>query len=333
MRQDVLQRPDATTALSFERTVPRSDAHRAALGEVFVADSLQTGEDEYLLAVQIPRAHGLWWDRQAPYHDPMATAEAARQGAFVIVHRHLGVPHGTPFSLRRFGFHVESLDAYRDDERSPLQGVLRFSLARSGDPRASSGGLSYEGELAIGGSRAMRIGGEMIFVSSDDYAALRAYQRRRKPLDGGTPVRAPEPLDAGRVGRLDRRNVVVAEPAEDREGELRCRLIIDRRHPSFFDHAYDHVPGPLIGEGFRQTAILAALRANRLSSPVVAIVGCEATFSDFGELEAPLECSAYFVQSTGDGLVRVDVGLHQFGQRIAEGQVELSGYGVGGIRR
>ncbi|MEK8174747.1 hypothetical protein NKH77_53975 [Streptomyces sp. M19] len=52
--------------LGFERTVPRDIAHRRQIGEVFVADSARTGEDECCLSFQIPRAHSLWSDQWDP---------------------------------------------------------------------------------------------------------------------------------------------------------------------------------------------------------------------------------------------------------------------------
>ena len=80
--------------LSFEQTVPRSLVHRVALAEVYVADSLQSGDEEFVLAIQIPRAHCVWFDRRVAYHDPLSMAEAARQGVYVVVHRHIGLPAG-----------------------------------------------------------------------------------------------------------------------------------------------------------------------------------------------------------------------------------------------
>jgi A-factor biosynthesis hotdog domain len=317
--------PSGETELSFEQTVPRADAHRRALGEVFVTDSVQTADDEFLLAVQIPRAHSLWFDRLAPYHDPLSTAEAARQAAFVVVHRHVGLPHGLPFSLRRFEFHVEDLDAYRDDARSPLEGILRFRLAGHDKRDGGVGSLSYQGSLTIDGSLAMTVGGDIVFLPRTDYEALRAYQRRRRRVENHRPAACPEPIDAELVGRLDRRNVVIAEASRSgaADAEVRYPLVVDRTHPSFFDHDYDHVPGPLIAEAYREAAIVTATRAGALTSPVAAMTSCDATFAGFAEFEATIDCSASVGAVSDEGRVTVQVGLHQFEERIATGEVEV----------
>jgi hypothetical protein len=61
---------------------------------------------------------------------------------------------------------------------------------------------------------------------------------------------------------------------------------------------------------------------------VVAVTGCDAEFSAFGELDAPVECSAAVREADRDGdpRVTVDLALHQFDKQIATGRVELSPY-------
>jgi hypothetical protein len=293
--------------LSYAQTVPCTIAHRRAVGEVFVTDSARIGDDEFALAVQVPRAHSLWYDREAGYHDPLAMAEAARQGSFVVVHRHLGVPLDLPFSMQRYEFAVDSLEAFRDNEKSPLEGELRYRLSDRIERDGELGSMRIDGSLVIGGTRAMTVSGDVVFMSREDYTALRRFRRARKPLGTAAGV-VVKPVDAALVGRRDPRNVVLGE------GNL---LVIDRRHPSFFDHDYDHVPGPLMVEGFRQIAIVAAGEAGVLPSPAAAMVRCRVTFDDFAEFEAPVELSAEVV---GD-VVRV--GVHQFGKQLVEGEVEL----------
>jgi len=305
--------------------VPCSIAHRRALGEVFVADSAQTGEDEFLLAIQLPRSHSVWFDREPEFHDTLSTAEAARQGAFVVVHRHLGVPVGLPFSLQKFEVAVTDVDAYRDNQRSPLEGLLRFSLTERDMRTDELGSLSFVGELTIDGTAAMTMAGGITFLPARDYSALRDYQRSRKPIaEAATP--APQRLDPAAVGRRDPRNVVIGQPTGSDEGETRYPLVVDRSHPSFFDHDYDHVPGPLMVEAWRQAALVTATESRALPSPVVATVGCAMSFSDFAEFEAVVEVSTSVSETTDDGRVSVAVAAHQFGNQLGEGGIVLAPY-------
>ena len=316
---------DVKVELSYEQTVSRELAHRRAVGEVFVTDSAQTGEDQCVLAVQLPRAHSLWSDRRPDYHDPFASGEAARQGSFVVIHRHLGIPVGLPFTMRTFEFAVESLDAYRDDQRAPLDGILHYRLS---DKRVSGGQLGsmrIDGEMTIGGVLAMRFGGDVVFMSGDDYRALRAFQRSRKRIEPGTRPDPVPPLAPGVVGRTDGRNVVIGQPL-DMAGPRRFPLVIDLSHPSYFDHSYDHVPGPLCVEAFRQAAIVTAHESSAIPSPVVAMTGCQVAFADFGEYEQTLFCSAEIVSRAEGRPVRLQVGLHQFDSELVTGYIELTPY-------
>jgi hypothetical protein len=309
----------ADLSLSHEQTVPNSIAHRRAVGEVFVTDSAQTGEAEFAVAFQVPRAHSLWGDRRTRFHDPFATAEAARQASFVVIHRHLAVPVGTPFTLRHYEFSVTDPGAYADDQRTPLEGFLQYRVSAPDLAGGTLGSLSLAGELEIGGSPAMAISGDVVFMTSDDYEVLRAFQRARKPLAGAPDWTPPAPYPAADVGRLDQRNVVIAPPLSDGPGD-RYSLHIDRGHPSYFDHDYDHVPGPFIVEGFRQAAVMTAVRHGALPGPDAVLTSCRTDFADFGEFEAPLE---YAATLRPGGHVLADVELSQFGKRIATGEIGL----------
>ncbi len=310
--------------LSFAQTVPRELVHRRALGEVFIADSAQIGDDEFLLAIQIPRAHSLWFDRHVSYHDPLATLEASRQGTFVIVHRHLAVPSGPRFSLHRIDFRVEDLEAFRDDELSPLEGISHARLVSRQTHGELLVGLSLEASLSIDGCAAATLNGEIAFLPEKDYEVLRAVRRARLEAAPNGALAHQRRVDPALVGRRDPRNVVIGEPAVGpSEGETRYPLVVDERHPSFYDHPQDHVPGPLIIEAYRQAAILTAHGARALPSPLAVLTGCQATFKDFCESEAPAECSAAVV-GAADGRVSVAVGLHQFDREISEAVVELA---------
>jgi hypothetical protein len=109
--------------------------------------------------------------------------------------------------------------------------------------------------------------GDLVFLAPEDYAALRAYHRRRNPSESAPPPAGGPALAAAASGRLDQRNSVLGEPAADGSAGAATRypVIIDRQHPSFFDHGYDHAPGPLLVEAYRQAAIVTAHRTGALS--------------------------------------------------------------------
>ncbi|MEV6766588.1 AfsA-related hotdog domain-containing protein [Streptomyces sp. NPDC051105] len=318
--------PPPGVRLGFEQTVPRSLAHRRQIGEVFVADSAQGSEDDFHLSFQIPRAHSLWADRHPSHHDPFASAEAARQSIFVLLHRHMGVPVGLPFSLQRIALRVEDPQAYADDGTSALQGYLHYRVAERQGKGSDVVGMTLEGVMEIGGRRAMTLTAVLAFMSQEDYDVFRAFQRAQKPVDTARLTPAHR-LSPGQVGREVPRNVVIGsadrEHPESDDGRIRYLLAADRRHPAFFDHEYDHIPGPLMAEGLRQAAVAAACRSGAMASPHALAVGCEAAFLDFAEFEADLVHEAEVQTPGADGRLPVAVRLLQFGKTVVEGRIEL----------
>jgi hypothetical protein len=304
--------------LSFARTVPREIAHRRAVGEVFVTDSVSCGPAEALLAFQIPRAHSLWADRARGRHDVFAVGEAARQAAFVFFHQHLGLAVGLPFSMQSWRLRVLDPAALADDERTPLEGQIRYRATRK-QVTAVQGSVSIEGSVLIDGRTALEIASDVVWASREDYQALRAYQRSRKPLvqDDGAPA---ERYRAKDVGRADQRNVVLGPPA-GAPGDTH-RLVIDLSHPAFFDHSYDHVPGPLMLEGLRQVALLSVHRRGLMPASDAQVAELDARFTGFAEFEGPVEYTADEPATAAGGLA-VDVRIAQFGTVLANGRITL----------
>ncbi|WP_326598968.1 AfsA-related hotdog domain-containing protein [Streptomyces sp. NBC_01803] len=308
--------------LGFEQTVPRALAHRRQIGEVFVADSAQVGADDFYLSFEIPRAHSLWSDQHPAFHDPFASAEAARQAIFVFLHRHVGIEVGLPFSLQRISFRVEDPEAYRNDGRTAMRGHLHYRIAERAHRGADVTGMTLRGAMEIGGRRAMTLTAHLAFMSKADYDVFRAFQRAQKPIAAARLTTARR-LVPELVGRAIPRNVVIGVP-ETATGDGPFLLAADTAHPAFFDHEYDHIPGPLMAEAMRQTAVAAAHTAGVLPTPHALIVGCEAAFLDFAEFEADLVCEAKVGRTADvDGRLPVEVALRQFGKQVVEGRVEL----------
>ncbi|WP_280399990.1 ScbA/BarX family gamma-butyrolactone biosynthesis protein [Nocardia carnea] len=307
--------PTRAPTLAFDQAVPRALAHRRAVAEVFVTDTAVAGDGDYLAAVQIPRAHSLWSDRMLPCHDPLSVVEAVRQSLLVIGQRYLRVPADAPASLQRMGFAVEDLSALRDDERTPLEGVVRIRSAQ--DP-ATSGyyqNVSFEAQVVIAGVPAMTLAGGGIAFPRDAYDELRTLQQRSAAATSAPP---PEPIDPESVGRRDPRNIVLGTAGD------RLVVRVDQRHPSFFDHPYDHVPGPLLLEAFRQAALLTGTRSGLLADPFAAVTGLRAEFREFAELDGALTCTAEPEPDSEPGFVIVRATLHQYGKQVATGTVELT---------
>lgn len=310
--------------LTFDRTVSRALVHVRAISEIFITDSEQVGEDEFVLATQLPRAHMQWSDRLTDHHDPLVTVEIGRQAAFLVAHRYYGVPTGSPCLLHRVDLTIDDLDAFADDRSAPPEGTIRV---RVHDKQHRDGGLAalgFAGDLRLGESTAVTMDGEMAVFRRPDYQLLRAQTRARKDLAADPPPPVGERMAPELLGRRDERNVVIRPSTVDPEsGEHRYTLVADESHPGFFDHPHDHVTGSLMLEVYRQSAIASAHRAGLLPAPVAAVTGCSLRFTGLGELDARVECVAT-VKETGNGRVDADLRLWQLGTQIAEARLELT---------
>jgi hypothetical protein len=311
-------------SLTFEQAVPSSLAHRRSLAEVYVADTILAGADEYCAAIQIPRAHSVWFDRLVAYHDTLSTVEAIRQALAVIRHRYLGIPNDTPFSLQWMKFCVEDLSVYRDNERSPLEGIVRIRLENE---IAYYKDLSFEATMTIDTVQALTVCGGGIAFDRETYDELRQQQQRRRRISSITANNPSAPLEPSLVGRRDARNVVVGRLYDNSNAAAdQLTLIADQRHPYFFDHSYDHVPAPLFLEAIRQAAIVAATSSSVLPSPIAAVTSACVEFKSFAELNESVTCSTK-VRSEGElSDIGVAVRLNQCGEEIANAEVELTPY-------
>ncbi|MFC6010869.1 AfsA-related hotdog domain-containing protein [Nocardia lasii] len=307
--------------LGFEQLVPAALAHRRGLAEVYVADTAVVGSAEYLAAVQVPRAHSLWFDRLVAYHDPFSAVEAVRQALLVVGQRHLGVPADAPASLQRMTFAVEDLSAFRDSEREPFEGIVRLRPGAASTERGYYREVSFDATLTVRGALAVTVRGSGITFPRDAYDEFRELQQDTRAALAPTATPAVRRLPPELVGRRDPRNVVLA-----RTTAQELVLVVDRSHPSFFDHQYDHVPGPLLLEAFRQAAVLSATAAGLLDSPVAAVLDLAAQFTDFAELDVPIICTTAAVGDAELDEITVEVALHQYGKRIALAHVELAHY-------
>lgn len=313
---------ESARELSFDRTAPRAHAHVRALAEVFVADSLRVADDEFQVAVQLPRSSRLWSDHRNAGHDPLVCVEVSRQAAFLVAHHHFGVPGSAKFVLQHIDFQVLDLGAFADDGIAPPEGVITLKVSGTRVTEGVLTGMVVAAELRLNGVAAMRITGDMTMLDRTEYELMRAHSRAGKPLAGAAPP-ATDPVPAHQVGRFDERNVVIAQRPQPAEGRHRWDLLVDTTHPELFDHPHDHITGSLMIEMCRQSAIATAYREGALRTTAAVVTRCRLQFEDFGEPEALATDDAEVTGTRQDGTVQVHLDLHQMGDRITAADLEL----------
>lgn len=303
-------------SVTFSTTVPRQLVHRAALGEVFLTDTVGLGDREFLCGAQLPRQHAYFSDSlcEPPLFDAVLLMESVRQAAFVGAHRLFGVPAGHKFILPRIGLRIERPDALR---RGGVPAELNI-LAAVTDVKHANGectGLDYEMQLGVSGEIVATAETGMRIRSLDAYRRLREENRAGRELAVEQAAR-PLPVRPVRVGRSDDKNVVLGDAAVG-AGRASATVLVPLDHPSMFDHPQDHVPGMVLVEAGRQLALLAASECCGLSPAKTYLAQWSAKFIRFGELEVPTLARAVVSQPVIDqqGRAHVPVSL-EFSQDL-----------------
>ncbi|WP_223885152.1 ScbA/BarX family gamma-butyrolactone biosynthesis protein [Nocardia colli] len=281
------------------RTISRELAHRCAVSEVFVTSMDTVAEDEFVVGAQLPRMHAYYGDHLGSLglrHDPLLVMEAARQAAIALSHEFYGVPSDMAFIVRTFNGTGADTPAW-EVGTAPADLVLRARVPRRHLRGDTVQGLDMVLEIDCGDESMMTVDGSFSWMTSQQWAGLRGAFR--KSLGLGPFLGASALADravAAEVGRENWRNVVIAAP--ELSGNIaRAALVPDLGHPFLFDHQLDHVPGSLLIEACRQTALAMVLhRAPRLEC-----VG--SAFERFVELDRPAECVAEITGQQADRTV------------------------------
>jgi len=290
---DPAVRPRA--GLSFGRTVERGLVHRTAVSEVFVTDVQQLGEFSVRAGAQLPLNHGYFSDHlQRPaLFDPLLLLESGRQAGIAGSHAHMGLKPGTAMIVDSFTLALDGLAALVIGRvPAELRIDTEYSGKRSRTGRVRRGRVDQQ--FFIGDTRVGEHAMDVLFVNHHEHDILRHSQRGTPaPLTSDFPDLAPAgQVESSLVGRANPLNVVLAR-AEVGAGTASALVAPRFGNRSLFDHDYDHLPAAVLVEAARQLALLAV--GGTAGAAAVAgrhVVGIDASFTRFAELDAPVTASA-----------------------------------------
>ncbi|MET7568258.1 ScbA/BarX family gamma-butyrolactone biosynthesis protein [Streptomyces sp. NPDC005492] len=271
----------------------RTLVHRKAVAEVLLTDALALADGSFLLAAQWPRSYTSSGNGSDERHDPMLAAETIRQVGLYLCQRFLGAPGTSRPVIRSVGFRL-------DNSAEPVVGYGATDVvchAEVYDVRRVADvpwpvALSVRMRFSAAGREFGSAFGRVRVLSEEEYETLRGPYAAAHPVPDDvhrrpshTEVSAPSPGDV----------MLVQEPS----GALLVAPA-DLRHPRFFDHPSDHIPGMVLLEAARQAACLAGASPGRLS-------GCYMRALRFTEWDSPahIECGpaedGWAFQVTQDG--------------------------------
>ncbi|MET7767331.1 ScbA/BarX family gamma-butyrolactone biosynthesis protein [Nocardia sp. NPDC005366] len=309
----------AAVAATHVRTISRVLAHRCAVAEVFVTSMDAVADDEFVVGAQLPRMHAYYGDHSgalALRHDPLLVMEAARQAAIALTHEFYGVPTEAAFLVRTFNGTGADTVAW-EVGIAPADLVMTVRVPRKHQRGGILHGLDMVLDIACGDIPMATVDGSFSWTTASHWSALRTGFRDSLglgPYLGASALgdRAPATL----VGRENWRNVVIGPPESDAR-RARAAVVADLAHPFLFDHQLDHVPGSLLIEAARQTALSMVL------AQTPRLVCVASAFDQFVELDRPVECRAEITDGGVDATV-VRCEIHQAGAVAARIDLEFA---------
>lgn len=313
--------------LSYRTSIPREDIHRAAICEVFLTDIVCEQYPKFRVGAQLPRVHSYYSDHDhvERNYDPLLLLETFRQASILIAHRHVDAPMDSAFVFNDGDLRIVSLAALAVGSR-PADGVLDAEIVDEKSRAGQIVGITLRMTLALDGRAAAEMDMVIQWMPREAWARLRTKVRAPLTLDPIRPHDLNVRLDARDVARRSSDNVLVAG-FDVRDNSVSTRILIDQDHPGLFDHPLDHVPGAVMFEAVRQSALVAAHELFGLSPHRLIMVGCATQFVSIGELELPTDCDVTTAASASANQLTFAASLHQEGRVIASATVTLARIG------
>lgn len=237
--------------LSWSRTVAREAVHRVSVAEVLLTDVRTLGDGRFEAAAQWPRSHPTFPHGGDGRHHPLMIAETLRELGIYIPTRYYAVPAGAHFLIRDLSFRLDP----ETEPRAPHGATdvtcrIAVTDVRTAAPTGRFvSGMRLDVGLWAGGRIFARAGGTARFLDGTAYAETRSAHSGQT---AGRRLRAAVRPSPAQLGVTAARDVLVV-----RDGGVVYLDPADPRHPFFFDHWSDHVPGLVLLEGARQAAALA----------------------------------------------------------------------------
>jgi hypothetical protein len=159
---------------------------------------------------------------------------------------------------------------------------------------------------------------------NDVYDRLRTSHRTTPPPMSDTlPATGAGALPPVWLVGRERAENVVLQDARTQGDALVAELRVPAAHPSMFDHAQDHVPGPVLMEAARQASLLLAADHQGLSPSSFHLDYVSAEYLRFAELDSPILVVTRRMPDPVDGGRWTEVSFDQDGVSVARMRVRL----------
>jgi hypothetical protein len=235
------------SSLSWSRTVEREAVHRISVAEVLLTDVRSCGPLTFCAAAAWTRSHPTFPRGRDDRHSPWMLVETLRQLGICVPLRHFGVPATARFLIDDVSFRLDTT-AEPTAPHGASEVTCRVSVGDLRTGRSGKGvtALRMRAEFLAGGRTFAHAAGGARILGARRYAEIRSESAAGAPA----PSRRPRPQPAV-LGLESRADVLISRQEDD--------ILVDPadpRHPYYFDHGTDHVPGMALLEAARQAVAL-----------------------------------------------------------------------------
>ncbi|MFJ3229995.1 AfsA-related hotdog domain-containing protein [Streptomyces sp. NPDC086787] len=319
------QTAEAAEVLSTQRTLSRRLVHRSAISEVFLTDFQSVDENTFRAAAQLPPRHFYYGDHTAhpAMHDPLAVFESVRQMLLCAMHLQHDASHDTKSITATASLEITDPEPLR--VRGALDLLLLGTVELAKKYQDTISRVVHRVRVVVGGRQVGVVTVDTAQRPDAVYEKLRMSHRATPPPMSDTlPARtdgvAPPPR---LVGREQAENVVL-ENADVADGAVRARLRVPTTHPSMFEHAQDHLPGPVMMEAARQAALLLAADGRDPSPAVCHPQYLAAEYLRFAELDSDITVVTRRLCDPVDGGRWTETDFVQQDETVARMRVRLA---------
>ncbi|GHE12675.1 AfsA-related hotdog domain-containing protein [Streptomyces alanosinicus] len=312
------------TDLTTQRTLARRLVHRSALAEVFLTDFRSVDELTFHAAAQLPPRHFYYSDHttRVAMHDPLAVFEAVRQMLLCAMHLQHDAGPDTKSITATASLEITDPEPLRRSgalDLTLLGGVLLEKKYEGATSR-----VVHRVRVLVDGRETGVITVDTAQRPNDVYEKLRhSHRTTPPPMSDTLPATGAGALPpVWLVGRERAENVVVQD-ARTEDGALVTELRVPAAHPSMFDHAQDHVPGPVMMEAARQASLLLAADHQGLSPSSFHLDYVSAEYLRFAELDSPIAVVTRLMPNPVSEGQWTEVSFEQDGAAVARMRVRL----------
>lgn len=279
------------TAISddFSQTIPKSLVHKRNVENVYLTNISKITDDEYECATILPVCNIFFSQFEEILHKNIIfIIEISRQMSIAVTHLRYNIPLETNFIAN--STQVSFLDSelsYEDIKEKKIKTRIEKDFIKFSSKKEIKI-IRYNLSIYTNKKKYCQVSTEVSLHNAVRYKRLRLISRYKAI---GSEKQMPKPSHNKSELPRDQYVKLIKNINYDTSNSIKADLIVDFRHPFFFDHFNDHISGMLIIAGLRQLVIkYIKLKYGDYNNKIY-LTDFNLKFLAFGELDFPISIS------------------------------------------